>query len=83
MTNFLIGLFSFLLFGLAGLGIMLSENDLLQMCGRGCAVNAIFVLLFGNAIGKIVAGTLSILLGIWLLWFAWYGNPRKKDYYTD
>ena len=75
----------FLIFIGIGLGFMLSDKHLLDSCGRGCSLHAVFFVLFGNHLGKILAGIVVMLMGGGLLWieFKQKAAPDGADHAND
>ena len=73
----------FVIFVAMGLGLMASDRSLLDLCIKGCAINSIFFVFFGDSLGKILAGIVSILFGVGLLCFGFWNSSDGKDYYAD
>jgi hypothetical protein len=79
----LVGIFFLITFSFLGIGIVYSEEHLMNLCRGPCAGNAILYILFGSAIGKILLGILSAMVGVGVFWITWCKKDKGKDYYLD
>lgn len=62
---------------ITGMGILITDEPLMQLCRRGCWINSLLYGIFGDYYGKLIYGGLGCIIGVSLLMICFYRAVKK------
>lgn len=68
---------------LYGAGLIFANGSTLPGCRRGCALEHLVLILFGDRDGKVVLGAGTILIGVTLIWQGIRSESEKQGSPND